>query len=92
MKKIFLDILPDGSVRMVANDFWQPLIEKAATVQTRRVSHVEPTADGRQWEADLSPIGGPKLGPFVFRESALRAELDWLEKNINRIEGGNNDQ
>lgn len=44
----------------------------------RRASHVEPTADGG-WEADLSPVGGPRLGPFAQRSDALAAELAWLE-------------
>jgi hypothetical protein len=43
-----------------------------------RGSHVEPTADGR-WTADLSPAGGPLLGPFERRSQALAAEVAWLE-------------
>jgi hypothetical protein len=42
-----------------------------------RGSHVEPTADGH-WTADLSPIGGPMLGPFPRRSDALHAERDRL--------------
>ena len=42
-----------------------------------RGSHVEPTADGR-WTADLSPVGGPVLGPFGGRSAALAAEREWL--------------
>ena len=45
-----------------------------------RGSHVEPTEDGR-WTADLSPVGGPVLGPFDHRSDALTAELDWLESH-----------
>lgn len=44
----------------------------------RRGSHVEPTADG-QWRCDLSPVGGPQLGPFLCRSQALAAEVAWLE-------------
>ena len=44
----------------------------------RRASHVEPTPDGR-WTADLSPVGGPILGPFSLRSQALEAELNWLD-------------
>ncbi len=43
-----------------------------------RASHVEPDANG-QWLADLSPVQGPKLGPFNCRSLALVAERDWLE-------------
>ncbi len=44
-----------------------------------RGSHVEPNEHG-QWFADLSPVGGPKLGPFSSRSAALTAEVRWLEK------------
>jgi hypothetical protein len=43
-----------------------------------RASHVEPDASGR-WLADLSPVGGPLLGPFARRSEALAAESAWLE-------------
>jgi hypothetical protein len=43
-----------------------------------RASHGEPAADGR-WHADLSPVGGPTLGPFGRRSEALAAEQVWLE-------------
>ena len=45
--------------------------------QIVRASHVEPTTDGH-WSADLSPVGGPVLGPFPKRSDALAAEADWL--------------
>ena len=45
-----------------------------------RASHVEPDANGRWW-ADLSPVSGPKLGPFGRRTEALVAEQHWLETN-----------
>jgi hypothetical protein len=44
----------------------------------RRASHVEPDDDGK-WYADLSPVHGPRLGPFLLRSQALDAERDWLE-------------
>lgn len=47
-------------------------------VAIRRASHVEPDAAGC-WLADLSPVGGPVLGPFVTRSSALAAEAAWLD-------------
>jgi hypothetical protein len=47
--------------------------------EIRRASHVEPTPDGR-WTADLSPVDGPTLGPFVLRSDALAAEKQWLEE------------
>ena len=36
------------------------------TMQIQRASHVEPDARGKWW-ADLSLVGGPRLGPFVRR-------------------------
>ena len=42
-----------------------------------RASHVEPEEQG--WVADLLPVGGPRLGPFEHRSSALAAEQTWLE-------------
>jgi len=43
----------------------------------QRASHVEPNEG--VWQADLSPAGGPFLGPFKRRTDALQAEIDWLE-------------
>ena len=43
-----------------------------------RASHVEPDDDGLWW-ADLDPVAGPKLGPFLHRSQALQAERAWLE-------------
>ena len=49
-------------------------------VSIRRASHVEPTHQG-QWQADLSPMDGPVLGPFPLRSEALTAEVEWLQTN-----------
>ena len=46
----------------------------------KRGSHVEPDSEGR-WIADLSPVNGPRLGPFENRSQALAAEVEWLAKN-----------
>ena len=43
-----------------------------------RASHVEPDREGR-WFADLTPVSGPILGPYVRRSAALEAEHAWLE-------------
>jgi hypothetical protein len=45
-----------------------------------RASHVEPN-ESSLWLADLSPVGGPVLGPFGRRSDALDAEVYWLEEN-----------
>ena len=44
----------------------------------RRASHVEPDATGAWW-ADLTPVNGPRLGPYRIRSDALAAERAWLE-------------
>ena len=49
-------------------------------LEIQRGSHVEPDEAG-QWWADLSPVDGPRLGPFDCRSQALDAERDWLEAN-----------
>ncbi len=48
--------------------------------QITRASHVEPDSTGR-WIADLTPVSGPKLGPFEKRTDALAAEVQWLRNN-----------
>lgn len=50
-------------------------------VHIARASHVEPDASGC-WQADLSPAGGPLLGPFARRSEALAAEQQWLEAHL----------
>jgi hypothetical protein len=71
-----LQIDPDGTVRCV----YAEAIDLAAlgTPTIRRASHVEPDQHGSWW-ADLSPVGGPILGPFASRTLALAAEQAWLE-------------
>ncbi len=69
---------PQGSARCLYDEAI-PLAE-LGPLDIRRGSHVEPTRTG-QWTADLSPVGGPRLGPFESRRSALAAEVAWLERH-----------
>ncbi|MBI3864896.1 MAG: hypothetical protein HY290_23720 [Planctomycetia bacterium] len=71
-----LFVAPDGTVHCVYGE--QIDLTAFGKLQIRRASFVEPTSDGR-WQADLSPSGGPVLGPFPSRSAALQAELAWLE-------------
>lgn len=48
--------------------------------QITRASTVEPDEQGRWW-ADLSPVNGPRLGPFRRRAQALDAEQQWLSRH-----------
>ncbi len=70
-----LVIQPGGIVHCIYDE----TIELAAlgSLEIRRASHVEPTAEGH-WTADLSPVHGPILGPFDHRTEALAAEQAWL--------------
>lgn len=73
-------ITEKGDIRFIWNDTLAFLIDEGKPT-IKRASHVEPTDDG-QWTADLSPVGGPVLGPFRLRREALDAERDWLEEYI----------
>jgi hypothetical protein len=68
---------PQGQVRCLYGE----MIDLAllGELNVRRASHVEPDDAGRWW-ADLAPMGGPKLGPFQQRSTALQAEVAWLEQ------------
>ena len=53
--------------------------------QIRRASRVEPDDSGR-WIADLSPIDGPKLGPFNKHNEAVEAELEYVNAMLAECE------
>ena len=55
-------------------------LTRLGEVEVSRASQVEPDHQGRWW-ADLSPVGGPTLGPFALRSMALEAETGWLESH-----------
>ena len=71
-------IEPDGVARCIYDE----AIDLAAigSVTITRASHVEPDQQGR-WLADMSPVGGPILGPYQVRSEALAAERNWLDQN-----------
>ena len=71
-------ITPGGAVRCIYDE----VINLAAlgSLAISRASHVEPDQHGCWW-ADLSPVGGPFLGPFPHRSEALDAERQWLEEH-----------
>jgi hypothetical protein len=71
-------ISPQGAAKAIYDE----AIDLAAlgALQICRASHVEPTPDGR-WQADLSPVGGPVLGPISLRSAALAAETAWLTEH-----------
>ncbi len=71
-----LVIQPDGSVRCVYSETLD--LHALGNLNISRGSHVEPDPNGR-WIADLSPVAGPRLGPFSKRSDALEAETEWLD-------------
>ena len=73
-----LVVHPNGTIRCVYDE--QVELSAIGRLTISRGSHVEPDDQGR-WLADLSPVHGPKLGPFPHRSQALSAERDWLENN-----------
>lgn len=79
-KKMVVRIDTAGGVQFIYNDALRGLFDAGSGV-IRRASHVEPTVKG-EWEADLSPVGGPTLGPFTTRQRALDEEVLWLEANL----------
>lgn len=71
----------DGTLRFIYDDALLSLKE-CGDFKVTRASHVEPNGDG-EWEADLSPVGGPVLGPYDTRNQALEEEVRWIKgKNI----------
>jgi hypothetical protein len=71
-----LVIRPCGKIECVYSEELD--LHQLGSLSIARGSHVEPDATG-QWTADLSPVGGPMLGPFSNRSDALAAERQWLE-------------
>ena len=79
-----LFITPTGQVRCLYDEDLD--LGSLGSLTIHRASHVEPT-DGGRWTADLSPIGGPTLGPFAQRSQALEAEVRWIEGHLPSISG-----
>lgn len=69
-------------LRFIYSDNLRHLLDEDAIIQ--RASHVEPC--GTKWTADLTPVGGPILGPFDTRQQAIEEEVLWLNSNISSIE------
>lgn len=71
-----LIVQPDGRIECLYDELID--LARLGALQIRRASFVEPDAGGT-WHVDLSPSGGPLLGPFASRSLALQAERAWLE-------------
>ena len=77
--EIALTVAPDGTLRTLYDERLD--LTSLGPVTIERASHVEPTPGGL-WTADLSPVGGPVLGPFSMRSVALTAEAIWIEAHV----------
>ena len=71
-------IRPGGEVRCVYGEAID--LHVLGPPHIRRASLVEPDEQGFWW-ADLSPVQGPRLGPFRLRTQALDAEQEWLGRH-----------
>lgn len=70
-------ISPNGTVRSLYDDDLTQVFDALGAQTVRRASHVEPCQDSG-WTADMSPVGGPVLGPYGTRREALAREVEWL--------------
>ena len=75
-------VFPDGLIRCLYDESLD--LNRLGQLSIARGSHVEPDHQG-QWFADLAPVSGPYLGPYVRRSQALDAEREWLEANWLKI-------
>ncbi len=73
-----------GGTIVLVYDERADFAHRLGQVNISRASHVEPMQDG-SWTADLSPVGGPILGPYNKRSQALSAEIGWLDKHLSDI-------
>jgi hypothetical protein len=80
--ELSINVRPDGSLAAIHDDALAGLCDQGHAA-VRRASHVEPVDGGEQvnWQADMSPVGGPVLGPYRLRSDALAAEVAWLRAN-----------
>lgn len=74
-----ITLLVSSQVQAIYSDDAAEMLESVGNVSIARASHVEPTQGG--WSADMSPVGGPVLGPFDRRGAAIDAEIAWLKEN-----------
>ena len=78
-----LVVAPDGTGRCLYDEALD--LSRLGEARVRRASRCEPDERGK-WSADLSPVGGPTIGPFDRRSDALAAEVAWLRRHVLRLE------
>ena len=67
-----------GQIRCIYDE--QINLAALGELSISRASSVEPDSEGYWW-ADLKPVNGPLLGPFIVRSQAITAERSWLESH-----------
>lgn len=86
--EIDLKLDADGNLVSIYSEEAAKILKNIGSkLNITRASFVEPDENGYWW-ADLSPVGGPKLGPYPpeCREDALKDEVEWLKKRWLRDE------
>jgi hypothetical protein len=86
MTELQLVVTSSGAIQAIAPDDLS-FLNSLGECDVHRASHVEPVTENGQtrWTADLSPVGGPVLGPFASRSEALRSETDWLTERLGHL-------
>ena len=77
-----LIVTGNGEIRCLYSELID--LPELGDAQIRRGSYLDADEQGRWW-ADLSPVNGPRLGPFKERSSGLSAEQEWLEGWLSKI-------
>lgn len=80
-------LIRNGTVKSLYDDKIAPQLHQnlGGQAEIRRASHVEAPAkklDKIEFEVDLSPSNGPKLEGFPSYQSAVAAEVEWIQENV----------
>jgi len=73
-----LRIDPEGNILALYQE--NLVLGELGPAEVQRASHVEP--EGDLWFVDLGPAGGPKVGGFEKRSTAIQIEVEWIEANV----------
>lgn len=79
--RIRIRIRPDRVSYIYADELQGLNGKLGPTVISEHTGWVEPTADN-QWQVNMAPSGGPVLGPFHTRASAIAAEIAWVTEHV----------
>jgi hypothetical protein len=82
-----LVINKEGAIQTIAEDDLS-FVSSLGDCNAQRASHVNPVKHNGKllWSADLSPVGGPVLGPFGTRTEAIKSEIEWLYQRLGLLE------